>query len=105
MRVEYRNLAKHFARRVDGQQLHAVIGRSANQLDAAPAPVIHALIGIAFGEDIVAFIERRMLQMRQQLLGFGWRYLLEQCRMQQDVFLVSKSVWRFQAHRTILIVL
>ena len=34
MRVEYRNLAKHFARRVEGQQLHAVIGRSANQLDA-----------------------------------------------------------------------
>ena len=52
-------------------------------------------------------VEKAIL-LQGSLYGFQNEYAMETAEkypVQQDVFLVSKSVWRFQAHRTILIVL
>ena len=65
MRVEDRNLAQQFTVCMDAQQLHALVGGLSDQLDAALFQHIHAVVGVAFAEDEIAFAVFSMLQMRQ----------------------------------------
>ena len=98
MRIEHRNLTQHFAVRMNAQQLHTSVGRLPDQFDSPAFQQIHAMIGVAFAENIVALVVFGMLQMRQQFLRLFGRNLLEQRGVQQRRAFATGStiglVWR-----------
>ena len=83
---------------MNAQQLHTSVGRLPDQFDAPAFQQIHAVIGVAFAENIVALVVFGMLQMRQQFLRLFGRNLLEQRGVQQRRAFATGStiglVWR-----------